>query len=81
MLADGEALPSPSALRHEAWAVVGPFLHLTDAEHDFTDHLQVGDLRADLLFPDDPETASRVSRHPGLLWKVQNALMPRGRSP
>ncbi len=80
MLGGAEALPSPSALREGAWAVVGPFLRLTDVERDFTDRLQVGDLRADLLFPDDQETARRVSRHPALLWKVQNAAKPRGAS-
>lgn len=77
LLGSGESLPSPSALRAGAWAVVEPLLRLTDREREFTDRLQVGDLRADLLFPDDEETAGRVSRHPGLLWKVENAVKPR----
>ncbi len=77
LLQGGEALPSPAALREEAWAVVGPLLRLTDGEREFTDRLQVGELRADLLFPDDEEMARRISRHPGLLWKVQNAVKPR----
>lgn len=67
LLGGGEARPSPAALREGAWAVVGPLLHLTDGEREFTDRLQVGDLRADLLFLDDEETAHRVARHPGLL--------------
>jgi predicted nucleotidyltransferase component of viral defense system len=80
MLRGGEALPSPAALRQGAWAVVEPFLRLTDREREFTDRLQVGELRAELLFPDDEQTARRVSRHPGLLWKVQNAVKPRSRN-
>jgi len=78
LLGAGQALPSPSALRQGAWAVVGPLLRLTDGEREFTDRLQVGELRADLVFPDDGEMLRRVSRHPGLLWKVQNAVKPRG---
>jgi len=78
MLGDGNDLPSPSGLRDAAWRAVGPLLHLTDREREFTDRLQVGELRADLLLPDDQETARRVSRHPGLRWKVQNAVKPRG---
>lgn len=78
MLGGGEALPSASGLREAAWAVVAPLLRPTNGEREFTDRLQVGELRADFLFPDDEETARRVSRHPGLLWKVQNAVKPRG---
>ena len=78
LLGTGEALPSPSALREGAWAVVGPLLRLTNGERQFSDRVQVGELRADLLFPDDEEMARRVSRHPGLLWKVENAVKPRG---
>lgn len=80
LLGGGEALPSPSALREGASAVVEPFRRLTEREREFTDRLQIGELRAELLFPDDEETARRVSRHAGLLWKVQNAVKPRDRN-
>jgi len=33
----------------------------------------VGDLRPELLFPDDSEISERLARHPALLWKAQNA--------
>jgi hypothetical protein len=48
-------------------------VQLTDAEREFTDRLQRGELRPELLFADQPDLAARAARHPGLLWKVQNA--------
>jgi hypothetical protein len=77
MLGGAEAFPSPTALREEAWTVVEPLLRLTDSEREFTDRVQVGELRAELLFPGDQEMARRISRHPALLWKVENAAKPR----
>ncbi len=60
-------------LAERAWRVVEPLLALSPAEREYTDRVQVGDFRPELLFPEDPETAGRLSRHPALLWKVQNA--------
>jgi hypothetical protein len=56
----------------------GPSSAATDRE--YTDRLQLGDLRPELLFPADPETAGRLARHPALLWKAQNARWHRGGS-
>ena len=53
--------------------LVEPFLHLTEAERAFVDGLQRGALKPELLFPDDPELAERLRRHPVLRWKAQNA--------
>jgi hypothetical protein len=72
MLAESER-PRAADLREAAWAVVGPLLELTPAAREYTDRIQVGELRPDLLFPDDEELASRVGRHPALLWKAENA--------
>ena len=37
------------------------------------ERLRTQELRPDLLFPDDAELADRLSSHPALLWKAQNA--------
>ena len=64
---------SAADLNARAWQVLAPLLALTDAEREYTDRLQLGELRPDLLFADDGEMAERLSRHPALLWKARNA--------
>jgi predicted nucleotidyltransferase component of viral defense system len=56
-----------------AWDVLSPLLSLDDAQREYVERLQVGELLPELLFPDDGEMADRVRRHPALLWKAQNA--------
>ena len=65
--------PSAAELREAAWTVVGPLVTLTPAQREYTDRLQAGELRPDVLFPDDHELAGRLARHPALLWKAENA--------
>ena len=72
MLAES-ARPMAADMREAAWAVVDPLLDLAPAEREYTDQLQVGELRPDLLFPNDENLAARVARHPALLWKAENA--------
>jgi hypothetical protein len=72
--------PDANELREAACAVLEPLLTLTAAEREYTDRLQSGDLRPELLFPSDPETADRLERHPALLWKAANARRHRGGS-
>jgi hypothetical protein len=72
MLAES-ARPRAADMREAAWAVVDPLLRLTPAEREYTDRIQVGELRPDLLFPDDLELTARVARHPALLWTSENA--------
>jgi hypothetical protein len=67
------AQPDANEIREAAWHVLEPLLTLTAAERAYTDRLQAGDLRPELLFPADPETARRLARHPALLWKARNA--------
>ena len=73
MLARRAGAPSGPELRAAAWKVVAPLLDLTDSEREFTDRLQFGELRPELIFAAQPELAARAARHPGLLWKVENA--------
>jgi predicted nucleotidyltransferase component of viral defense system len=65
--------PTAAELRSAAWSVVGPMVELDSAEREYTDLLQQGTLRPELLFPDDEEMATRVSQHPALRWKAKNA--------
>lgn len=71
--------PTAATLRRAAWDVLGPLVQLDEAERDFTDRLQIGDLKPELLFPDDPELAERILRHPALLWKAHNARQQKNR--
>lgn len=72
LLIGGEQ-PSAEALRRGAWSVLAPLLALTEQEREYFDRLAHGDLKPQLLFPDTPDLAARVGRHPGLLWKAQHA--------
>lgn len=78
MLRDGEHV-SAESLVTSAWQAVAPLLELTEAEREFTDLLQVGVLRAELIYPDNAEMQARLARHPALLWKTQNAREHRSR--
>ncbi len=65
--------PNAAFLRERAWEIVGPLIELTDAERKYIDRIQVGELAPELLFPNHPEIAERLRRHPALLWKSENA--------
>ena len=72
--------PSAAELQESAWAVAGTLAEPTEAEREFADRLQAGDLRPELLFPDDDGMAQRVREHPVLRWKAQNATAHAKRS-
>lgn len=61
MLARDERM-SAADLNAAAWQVLAPLVALTDAEREFTDRLQNGELRPALLFPHDPDVAARLRR-------------------
>ena len=72
--------PGAAELRERVWQEVEPLLDLTDAEREYVNTVQHGDLRPELLFPDDSELVERLRHHPALLWKVENARRWRERS-
>lgn len=73
------ALPDPEELLQNALRAVMPLLEEpTDAEREYIECINRGELRPQLLFPDDEETAERLQRHPALLWKAENARRHRG---
>ena len=59
-------------LRERAWARVEPLLSLSANEREYIAAIHRGDLRLDLLFPDDEGEAARLGRHPAILWKIEN---------
>lgn len=60
-------------LIEHAWSAVAPLLDLDNSEREFVDRLQVGDMRLDLLIPEDEEMRERLEKWPPLQWKVLNA--------
>lgn len=71
VLAGGEE-PRAIALIEHAWGVVGPFLSLEPEEREYVTAIAGGELRADLLFPNEPELARRLAEHPAIQWKLLN---------
>lgn len=62
-------------LRAHAWAIVEPWLILSDNEKDYVECLQHGEFKPELLFGRDRRMIDRIQRHPALQWKVQNAQL------
>ncbi|GMV88487.1 MAG: hypothetical protein AMXMBFR81_14180 [Chthonomonas sp.] len=60
----------PELIVESAKRALAPLLDLEPHHLAFVEALDRGDLRPDLIFP--PEDADRLSRHPHLLWKVEN---------
>jgi len=73
----GQADVNRDDLVGRAWEAIKPIITLDDSEREFVDSLQVGDVRLDLLFPDDVEMRERLEKWPPLLWKAQNARKAR----
>jgi hypothetical protein len=71
--------PTAAQLRAQAWAIVAPWLTLSDNEKAYVECLQHGDFKPELLFRQDRRMIERLQRHPALLWKLQNARLHAGR--
>jgi len=70
-------LAGPALVRDElierAWGAIGGFLSLKPDEEAFIAAVQQGELKPEMLFPDDSAEAGRLVMHPAILWKIQNA--------
>jgi predicted nucleotidyltransferase component of viral defense system len=77
----GSASPETTGLVERAWTVVEPFLKLTPEEREYTAAIQRGELRTDLLFPDNPEAAKSLGEHPAIQWKLLNVREHLTRNP
>jgi predicted nucleotidyltransferase component of viral defense system len=62
----------PDELAELAWSRVGPLISLEAHEEEYITAIHRGDLRLDLLFPDDAAESARLALHPAILWKLEN---------
>jgi hypothetical protein len=64
--------PEAKDLLKRAWAAIEDFMDLKPNEAAYISAIERGELRPELLFADDPESAKRVAHHPAILWKITN---------
>ncbi len=72
---------SSDKLKTDAWNVIEPLLRLDSAERDYIDWIHRGELRPELLFPEDRDLSERIGKHPALNWKVANVRKALARKP
>jgi len=72
--------PRADDLVEQAWAVLSEYMTLRPNEAAYIASIDRGELRPELLFPDDPETAQHVAEHPAILWKLTNVRAHLARS-
>ena len=68
------------ALLEQAWLRMEPLLSLQPHEQEYVAAIHRGELRLDLLFPDDPSEARRLAGHPAIQWKIENVRAFRSRA-
>jgi predicted nucleotidyltransferase component of viral defense system len=66
------AVPMRADLVEASWNLAGRFVELEPREHAYVVAVDHGDLPLEVLFPDQPNEAARLARHPALLWKIAN---------
>ena len=71
MLADS-ASPDAATLIDRSWQVIEPLVRLNAEEAEYVTALGKGELRPELLAPEQPELASLLAAHPAIRWKVDN---------
>jgi hypothetical protein len=64
--------PDAQSLAAGAWRAVAPLVHLSPDEAAYFAAIDKGELRLELLFPNEPAEAARLSAHPALQWKLAN---------
>ena len=78
MLTSGET-PYIDELLAAVRSIVRPLLDLTPAEQEFAAAVATGEVRAELLFPDDDRACRLLKEHPALAWKLENVRRHLGR--
>jgi hypothetical protein len=76
----GSASYRADKLLEQAWSRVEPLLSLEANEQEYVAAVQRGELRLDLLFPDNAAEATRLASHPAIQWKIANVQALRSRS-
>jgi len=64
--------PTAAELKEKAWGVAAPLIDVDESEREYIDRAHAGELRPELLFPDDEALIAQMRRHPALLWKIEN---------
>jgi len=65
-------LQTVEATIQQAFDLIRSLLPLTPHEKEFIKEVTKGHLRLDILFTEDEEVATRLSKHPALVWKIKN---------
>ena len=68
----GSASPVVADLVDRCWSAVAPLLTLTQGEEAYLNTFNTGELRAELLFPRDAESAARLASHPAIQGRLKN---------
>ena len=68
-----------SDLIERSWAVMSPFMTLSDNEAKYLASIQHGELHPELLFAERPEEGQRMASHPAIQWKLVNVRRHLGR--
>ena len=64
--------PNLSTLVPQAWDVIADILNVATAEAEYIASIEQGEIRTELLFPNDSGKAALVARHPAIRWKIKN---------
>lgn len=65
-------VPKVAVLKKKVQPFLKSLLKWDKRQSAFLDAVMGGKSDGSLLFPDDPTLAAKISRHPALLWKIQN---------
>ena len=68
----GSASASTTDLVDRSWEVLAPLLALSEGESAYLDAFNRGELRVDMLFGGDVESAALLSSHPAIQWRIKN---------
>lgn len=63
----------------QAFEIIKPMLDLSENELKYVNAVAEGELRLEYLFPKDSGEATRLAKHPALLWKIQNVRQEKTR--
>jgi len=71
MLIRNEA-PDLSTIVPRAWDAIADLIKVDPVESEYIASIEQGEIRAELLFPNDSDKAALVARHPAIRWKIKN---------
>ena len=69
----------PSTLVARAWDVIATLINVDADGAEYIASIERGEIRTELLFPDDADKAALIARHPAIQWKIKNVRNKLGR--